>query len=191
MAILVFGLIVFLGVHSARMVVPGMRARVIEKGGGEGAWLWPYTGLALTGLMLIILGYGLARYATPMVYSPPQALRHLALLVMVPVFPLLFATYVRGRIGQVLGHPMLIATILWAVAHLMANGSLADVLLFGSFLIWAALDWYSLVTRNGGKASQRTRPWGRNDVIAVVAGLLVYLVFIFGLHAWLFGVSPL
>lgn len=190
MAILVFGLIIFLGVHSAQIVVPGMRARVIEKG-GVGAWKLPYTGLAVIGLLLIILGYSLARHEAPLLYHPPVMLRHVALLVMLPVFPLLFATYLKGRIKQLVGHPMLLATVLWAVAHLMANGSMADLLLFGSILIWAAFDWRSVVKRQGNATTRGALPWGRNDAVAVVGGVGVYIALVAGLHVWLFGVSPL
>ncbi len=190
MAILVFGLIIFLGVHSAQIVLPGLRSRVIKKG-GVGAWKLLYTGLAVIGLLLIILGYGLARHEAPLLYDPPGMLRHVALLVMLPVFPLLFATYIKGRIKQLVGHPMLLATILWAVAHLMANGSMSDLLLFGSFLIWAALDWRSVVKREGDAALQGVLRWGRNDAIAVVGGVLVYIAFVAGLHVRLFGVSPI
>ncbi len=191
MAILIFGLIVFLGVHSVQIAIPGIRARTIKKGGGVGAWMWPYTGLAIIGLFLIILGYSLARHEAPALYYPSTTMRHLALLVMLPVFPLLLATYIKGRIKQLLGHPMLIATILWAVAHLLANGSLADLLLFGSFLVWAVLDWQSLLKREGTTTSKNAVQWSRTDAAAIMGGLLVYGVFISGLHMWLFGVSPL
>lgn len=128
MAILVFGLIVFLGIHSVQIVRPGLRERIIQKAGSVSAWKLTFSGLATIGLLLVILGYSLARYQTPVWYQPPAGLRHLALLVMLPVFPLLFATYLKGRISQLVGHPMLAATALWAIAHLLANGSMADVL---------------------------------------------------------------
>lgn len=190
MAILVFGLIVFLGVHSVQIVASGFRTRMIAKA-GPGPWKLVYTGMAVIGLVLIVLGYGLARRDPVILYYPPAFLPHLALLVMLPVFPLLFATYIRGRITVLLGHPMLIATVLWAIAHLMANGSLADVLLFGGFLVWAVFDWGSVVGRQTSKAPRSVVAWGRNDVISLVGGLVVYVIFIGGLHAWLFGVSPI
>lgn len=190
MAILVFGLIVFLGIHSVQIVAPGWRARIIAKA-GLGPWKLVYTGMAVIGLVLLILGYSLARRDPLVLYVPPTFLRHLTLLVMLPVFPLLFAAYIKGRITFLLGHPMLIATILWAVAHLMANGSLADVLLFGGFLVWALFDWGSVVARRKSGAPPSPVAWGRNDVISIIGGLVVYGVFIGGLHAGLFGVSPL
>lgn len=190
MAILVFGLIVFLGVHSVQIVAPDFRVRMIAKA-GLGPWKLVYTGMAVIGLVLIVLGYGLARRDPLILYYPPMFLRHVTLLIMLPVFPLLFAAYIKGRITSLLGHPMLIATILWAVAHLMANGSLADVLLFGGFLVWAVFDWASVVRRQESKALPSSVTWGRNDVISLVGGLVIYVIFVGGLHAWLFGVSPI
>ena len=190
MTVLILGLILFLGVHSVQIAVPDIRERIVAWGGGIRAWMWPYTSIAGTGFVLIIVGYGMARHEAPSLYYPPLELRHLAVLVMLPVFPLLLATYIEGRIRQLFGHPMLIATILWASAHLMANGSLADLLLFGAFLVWAALDWRSLLTREGPASSGNRTQWGRNDAIAIVGGLTLYLTVIGGLHALLFGVSP-
>lgn len=190
MAILILGLILFLGVHSVRIVAPDIRAQVVERA-GAGAWKGAYAGVAATGFVLIVVGYWLARHEVPILYYPPVGLRHLALVIMLPVFPLLLATYLRGRVGQALGHPMLIATILWAAAHLMANGSLADALLFGGFLVWAALDWRSAARREGAASPRTAMSWTRNDAIAVAGGLAVYLAFLGGLHFWLFGVSPL
>lgn len=190
MAILVFGLIVFLGVHSVRMIAPGLRQRIIDRTGPL-TWKLAYTGMALIGLSLIVLGYGLARRDPWILYAPPFFLRHVALLVMLPVFPLLLAAYLRGRITVLLGHPMLIATILWALAHLMANGSMADVLLFGGFLVWAVFDWGSNVRRQPSAKGSVQVAWGRNDLISIVGGLVAYGIFVGGLHAWLFGVSPM
>lgn len=190
MAILVFGLIVFLGVHSVQIVASDFRVRTIAKA-GLGAWKLVYTGMAVIGLVLIILGYGLARRDPLVLYDPPAFLGHVTLLIMLPVFPLLFAAYIKGRITSLLGHPMLIATILWAVAHLMANGSLADVVLFGGFLVWAVSDWGSIIRRQESKATPSAITWGRNDAISFVGGLVVYAIFVGGLHARLFGVSPI
>lgn len=190
MTVLILGLILFFGTHSIQIAVPGIRERVVARG-GRGAWMLPYAGLAGAGLVLLVIGYGMARHEAPLLYRPPIGLRHLALTLMLPVFPLLLATYIRGRIGQMLGHPMLIATILWATAHLLANGSLANLLLFGGFLVWAALDWRSLLSRQRAAPPQERKGWGRNDAVAIVGGLALYAAFIGGLHALLFGVSPI
>jgi uncharacterized membrane protein len=109
---------------------------------------------------------------------------------MLPVFPLLVATYFPGRIQSLARHPMLLATILWGIAHLMANGTLADLLLFGSFLLWALADRISM-TRRVQRPIQRAPPAAWNDAVALLAGLALYAGFLFGLHGWLFGVAPI
>src|SRR5690625_3637462 len=120
-----------------------------------------------------------------------MGLRHVALLMMLPGLSLLIAPYLKGRIRDRVGHPMLLATVLWAIAHLLANGGLADVILFGSFLVWALADWWSVLRRTSGQQRVRSGSWGPNDAISVVAGLAVYGLFVAGLHRWLFGVSPI
>ena len=137
-----------------------------------------------------VWGYGLARQAPVVIYVPPSWLRHLSMLLLVFVFPLLLAAYLPGRIQRVTRHPMLVATKLWAVAHLLANGALADVLLFGAFLAWAVADRISLSRREPRPvpAAPASR-W--NDLIAAVVGLGLYVAFVFGGHLWLIGVSPM
>lgn len=193
MTLLILGLILFLGIHSVQIISPGIRACTIEKGGSLGAWMWPYTAIATTGLLCIIFGYGLARQQAALLYTPNTGLQHVALLLMLPVFPLLIATYLRGYIRSLLQHPMLIATVLWALAHLLANGSWADVLLFGAFLIWAVADWLSVRRRQSTESRSTTSitSWHRNDLIAIFAGLLVYGLFIIDLHARFFGAWPI
>ncbi|HLS43360.1 MAG TPA: NnrU family protein [Paenalcaligenes sp.] len=193
MTLLIFGLMLFLGIHSVQIINPRIRARTIEKGGSLGAWMWPYTAIAATGLLCIIFGYGLARPQASLLYSPSPALQHVALLLMLPVFPLLIATYLRGYIRTVLQHPMLIATLFWALAHLLANGGWADVLLFGAFLLWAIADWLSLRRRQSteSRSSTNVTSWHRNDLIAIFAGLLLYGLFIIDLHARFFGAWPI
>jgi uncharacterized membrane protein len=109
---------------------------------------------------------------------------------MLPVFPLTLAAYLPGRIKTAMKHPMLAATMLWAVAHLLSNGLLADVLLFGGFLLWAVCDRISF-QRRPPQVIRTAAPGRFNDLIAVIAGLALYVVFILWAHAWLFGVSPL
>jgi uncharacterized membrane protein len=123
-------------------------------------------------------------------YAPPAGLRHAALLLLVPVFPLLLAAYLPGRIQAATKHPMLAATKLWAVSHLLANGNLADVVLFGSFLVWAVADRISLKRRT--PLPVPGVPPGRwNDGIAIVAGLALYVAFLLWLHKLLIGVRPI
>ena len=191
MSVLVVGLIVFLGIHSVSILAPQWRAAQVGRM-GEGGWKGLYSVVALVGFVLLIYGYGLARQSPVVLYTPPAALRHLALVVMLPVFVLLAAAYLPGRIRAAAKHPMLLATKLWATAHLLANGTLADVLLFGGFLAWAVIDRISVKRRPAQSGRPPEAPPGRlNDVIAVVVGLAIYAVLVMGAHRWLFGVSPL
>lgn len=189
---LILGLVIFLGVHSVSIVAPAARERWLAQM-GEGGWKGLYSLLSFVGLALIIWGYGQARLDPVQLYTPPTALRHLSALLMLPVFPLLLAPYLPGRLKTLTRHPMLVATKLWALAHLLANGTLADVLLFGGFLAWAVADRVS-VKRRERAGLARTVPGlpasGLNDLIAIVAGLGLYLLFVFWAHAWLFGVRP-
>jgi len=192
MLVLVAGLIVFLGIHSVSIVAPAWRAGVVARM-GERPWKGIYSIASGVGLALLIVGYGIARHSPVVLYTPPAVLRHLALLVMVPVFPLLVATYLPGRIKTAARHPTLLAVKLWAVAHLLANGTLADVLLFGGFLVWAVADRISVKRRTPAEAHAvpAAPPRPMNDAIVVVVGLLIYAVFLFWGHRWLIGVSPL
>ncbi len=188
MAVLIAGLVVFLGVHSIAIFSPDARARALAHW-GEGPWKAGYGLISLVGIALVIYGFGLARQAPVVLYAPPLWMRHAAIFFMLPVFPLLLAAYLPGRIKAATKHPMLAAVKLWAFGHLLANGTLADVLLFGGVLAWAVLDRISLKRR---PQAIRTAPPGRfNDFIAIVLGLVLYVVFIGWAHVRLFGVSPL
>lgn len=191
MLVLVLGLAVFLGVHSVSIVAPGWRAATLGRL-GQGPWKGLYSLAAAIGLALVVVGYGLARRDPVLLYSPPAALRHLSLLVMLPVFPLLIAAYLPGRIRTAAKHPMLLAVKLWAAAHLLANGMLADVLLFGGFLAWAVADRISVKGRAvQGHEVPAAPPGAANDAIALVGGLILYAVFLLWAHRWMIGVSPL
>jgi uncharacterized membrane protein len=188
MAVLIIGLAIFLGVHSIAVAAPAFRSRAIARL-GEGPWKGLYALVAAAGFVLILYGFHLARQSPVVLYSPPGWMRHVAFLLMLPVFPLIIAAYLPGRIKAAMKHPMLAAVKFWALAHLLANGTLADVLLFGGFLAWAVVDRISLKRRVQAVA---TLPAGRfGDLIAVVAGLLLYVFFIEWAHLRLFGVSPL
>jgi len=189
MSYLIAGLVVFLGVHSVSIVASGWRERMLARM-GERPWKSIYSLLSLVGFVLIIYGYGVARRDPVVLYSPPYWMRHLTVLLMLPVFPALISSYFPGRIKATLKHPMLVAVKLWAVAHLLSNGMLADVLLFGAFLAWAVFDRISMKWRP--EHVRRTAPPRPvNDVIATVVGLALYAIFLFWLHAKLFGVYPL
>jgi uncharacterized membrane protein len=169
------------------MAAPAWRERMIERL-GEIPWKGVYSVVSLVGLVLIVWGYGMARVEPVGIWAPPTWLRHVALLLMLPVFPLLLAAYLPGRIQTAAKHPMLAAVKLWAFAHLLANGNLADLMLFGSFLAWAVADRISL-KRRGDPQFATVSVWG--DVIAVVVGTAITIWFILQLHGFLFGVTPI
>ena len=189
MSILIAGLVIFFAVHSVSIFKEPWRDSMVAKL-GEWPWKVVYSVVAIIGFVLIVWGYGLARFDPVVLYSPSMWLRHVSILILVPVFPLLLATYLPGRIQSMTRHPMLVATKLWAVAHLLANGTLADVLLFGSFLVWAVIDRISMKRRTH-HFIPGALPSRFNDIIAVLLGLVLYAAFVLWLHMWLIGVSPI
>jgi uncharacterized membrane protein len=190
MIYLIVGLVVFLGVHSVEIFSPTFRSRTVARM-GEGAYKGMYSLLSIAGFVLLAWGYGVARQEPILVYAPPVWTRHLTALLMLPVFPLFLAAYLPGRIKATVKNPMLAAIKAWAFAHLLANGMLADLLLFGSFLLWAVADQISLKRRPVVRPVPGPPPMKYNDLIAVVGGLALYVVFVFWLHVRLIGVSPL
>jgi uncharacterized membrane protein len=188
MLLLIAGLVLFLGMHSFAIVAPAVRESARARL-GEGGWKGIYSLVSLAGFLMIVYGFGMARLAPVVLYSPPVWLRHVAFLLMLPVFPLFFAANLPGRIKTATKHPMLAGVKFWGLAHLLANGLLSDVLLFGGFLAWAVMDRISLKHRT---QQLRSMPPGRfNDAIAIVLGLGLYVFFILWAHLRLFGVSPL
>ncbi len=190
MSLFILGLVLFLGVHSVAIVAPAWRERQIAQR-GEMAWKGLYSVVSLVGFVLLIYGYGIARQSPVVLWTPPAALRHLAMLLLVPVFPLLLAAYLPGRIKTAAKHPMLLAVKLWATAHLLVNGTLVAVLLFGAFLVWAVLDRIAAKRRAVARVVPGAPPSVANDAIAVVGGLMIYGAFVVWGHLWLIGVSPL
>jgi uncharacterized membrane protein len=189
MALLIAGLLLFLGSHSVAIVAAPWRERAIARLGANG-WRGLYSLVSAAGLALIVIGFATARRAPVVLYVPPGWLHWFAIVLLLPVFPLLLAAYLPGRIQRTLRHPMLAGVKLWATAHLLANGTLADLLLFGAFLAWAVLDRISLKRRIPKPVpSAPPRPW--NDALAIVLGLLLYVVAVLWLHRVLFGVAPL
>lgn len=189
MSVLIVGLVIFFGAHSVSIVNRDFRDRMRARL-GEMPWKGLYSLVSLAGFVLMVWGYGLARAEPVVLYVPPLWMRYVAVVLLVPVFPLLVAAYLPSRIGAAARHPMLLATKLWALAHLMANGMLADLLLFGAFLVWAIADRIA-VKRRAAPAAAAPPASLANDVVAVVAGLAIYLAFALWLHAWLFGVAPI
>ena len=192
MIVFLLGLALFLGIHTVAIVAPSWRAQQVARL-GAGRWKGIYSLIAGVGLVLLVVGYGMARREPVVLYSPPAALRHVALLLMLPVFPLLFSAYLPGRIRRAAKHPMLLAVKFWALSHLLANGTLVDVILFAAFLTWAVADRISVKRRAVAEAHDAAAAVGRplNDIIAAVGGLAVYAFFLFWGHRWLIGVSPL
>lgn len=190
MLVLVSGLLLFLGAHSVRIVAPQWRERQVERLGAQ-RWKALYSIVAALGLGLIIWGYARARGEPIVLWTAPVWGRHLASALMLAAFVSWAAVYIAGtHIKAALGHPMVAGTAVWAAAHLLANGNLADLVLFGAFLIWAGIDFVSARARDrrAGKTYPAGR-WGR-DALAVAAGLAGWAVFAFVLHAWLIGVRP-
>ncbi|WP_298814502.1 NnrU family protein [uncultured Roseibium sp.] len=190
MAILITGLVLFFAIHVLPMV-PATRAGLISKI-GENAYKGVFALVSIAGFALIIYGYGVARFeGPPLLYDPPLWLRHVTMLLMVPVFIFLVAAYVPCRIRRALKHPMLVAIKLWALSHLLANGDLASVLLFGTFFLWAVADRISVKRRGPGAgqiAGATAEPGRHTDIVVILIGIVLYGLFVWKLHGWLFGV---
>jgi uncharacterized membrane protein len=153
---------------------------------GAVPWRVLYALVSVAGLVLIFYGYGRARGAPVVLYVPPLWVRDTMIMFMPFVFPLVFAAYFPGVIGTIVKHPMLTGVKLWATLHLTVNGSLADVLLFGSVLAWAVVDRISL-KRRPARPIRTAPPWKWNDAIAIGLGFGVYAAMLAGGHAWLTG----
>ncbi len=188
MELLIIGLLLFLGVHSVAILAPRWRARMVERL-GELPWKGIYSLISAAGFVLLIIGYSHARAAASVLYVPPPPLRYVSFILLLPVFPLLLAAYLPGTIQRRARHPMLVAVKLWATAHLLAIGTVPDVLLFGSFLLWAIADRISVKRR--APRPHPEIPVRHADLIAVIAGLALYVLFLVKLHALLIGVAPL
>lgn len=187
MTILIVGLVVFLGVHSVRILAGPFRDAQVAA--HPKRWKGLYTLVSFLGLGLIIWGWILARPMAPQLYDPPTWGRRAALALVWIAFILLpTANAPTGQIKATVRHPMLLGVIFWSAGHLLANGDQASVTLFGAFLAWAILDLISAL-RRGEPAPVVVKP--RADVIAVFAGTLLWAVFALFLHRALFGVSPL
>jgi uncharacterized membrane protein len=190
MLVLIFGLLIFLGVHSVRIVAENQRTALMARL-GEGGWKGLYSLLSLLGFALIVWGFSLAREQPQWLWMPPGWSRHLAAPLTLLSFVLFVGAYVPGNsIRARLRHPMLLGVKVWALAHLLANGKLADVLLFGSFLLWAILCFRA--ARQRDRAAQIAYPPGRlaPTLLTVVVGVLAWLGFAFWAHGAWIGVRP-
>ena len=191
MLLLVLGLVLFLGVHSVRIFADDWRTAQIARRGAR-PWKLGYTMLSIAGLALIVVGYGEARSVTTMLWVPPVWTRHVAIPLVLIAFVLLAAASIPGtKLKAAVHHPMVLGVKTWAFAHLIANGSVADVVLFGSFLVWAIVDYASLRRRDRRDGIvYLPGSWGR-DAIAVVVGVAAGVIFALWLHRPLTGVNPM
>lgn len=189
MSTFILGLAVFFGIHSTSLLALDWRNRAAAAI-GLSAWRIGYSLVSLAGFYLLVAGYTSARATTGFVYVTPPAFRYLTAILMLPVMTLVLASVLRGRIAARARHPLLLAAILWAVAHLLTHGSVAGVLLFGSFLVWSVATWVSL-ERRPARPPMGFRASAANDMLAVAGGLALYATLVLWLHARLFGVAPL
>jgi uncharacterized membrane protein len=191
MTILILGLVIFLGLHSIRIVSETGRERAIARI-GKGPWKGIYSALSAIGFVLIVWGFARARYDAPQLWTPPTWGRHVTMLLMLVALILLASSgFKRSHIAAAVHHPMLWAVVLWSAGHLMANGSAADLVLFGAFLVWSVADLAACYARDRRSGVVYPEPQLGATAGAIVAGLVVYALLIGGLHLWLFGVSPL
>lgn len=188
---LVLGLVLFLGVHSVRIVADGWRTQTLARV-GEMPWKGLYSVVSAVGLALIVWGYSQARQQPIVLWVPPIGMRHAAALLTLIAFVLLAATYVpRNALKARLHHPMVLGVKVWALAHLLSNGTLADVLLFGSFLLWAVLSFSTARRRDRAQGTVYPHSTAVGTVATVLVGAAAWAAFAFWAHAWLIGVAPL
>jgi uncharacterized membrane protein len=186
LAIMIFGLAVFIGSHVFVTLRP-QRAALIARL-GEGAYKGLFSLVSLIGIILI--GYGFARYRAEGwidVWYPPHWTRHLTDALVWPAIIFIIAAYIPGQIRRVLRHPMLVGVKLWAVAHLIANGDLGSIILFGSIILWAGFDRAMIKRRKDAVAPPIASGGYRGDFVAVVAGTLVYFALGFWFHPLVIG----
>ena len=190
MQYLILGLVVFLGVHSVRIVADDWRTRTISRIGAQ-PWKGLYSVLSLLGFALIIWGFGLARTQPVQLWSPPLAMRHLASLLTLIAFVLLAAAYVPGNgVKARVHHPMVLGVKTWALAHLLANGNLAHVVLFGAFLVWAVFSFTAARRRDRAAGTVYAPGKAVATVSTVVVGVVAWAVFALWLHGWWIGIRP-
>ncbi|WP_432378817.1 NnrU family protein [Duganella sp. P38] len=190
MTILILGLILFLGLHSIRIFAEdwrnAARARI-----GLLAWRAMYSVVSITGFLLIVWGYSLCREAPVVIWTPPPATRHIAALLAVIAFIFIAAAYVpRNGIKARLHHPMTLGVKTWALAHLIANGTLHDILLFGGFLAWAILLYRASRKRDAAQGTAYAAGSVTGTAATIAAGIASAGVFAMWLHAPLIGVRP-
>jgi uncharacterized membrane protein len=189
MTLLLAGLVLFLGAHSVRIVADPWRASMIARI-GRNPWRGLYSLVSLAGLALLVWGYGKARLDPVVLWSPPPWTHYATWALVLPAFVLITAGNLPGtRIRARLGHPMVLGTKLWAFAHLLSNGTLADIVLFGAFLAWAIVDYSSARRRDREAGTVYPPGTPARDATAITIGTLAWFVFGFWLHGPLIGVG--
>lgn len=190
MGLLMLGLVIFLGVHSIRIVADGWRTAMVARLGAS-TWKGLYAVLSAVGLGLVVWGFSLARKQPVEMWWPPTFMRHVAWLLTLVAFVLLAAAYVpRNAIKARLHHPMVLGVAVWAVAHLLANGNVAHGVLFGSFLLWSVLSFRA--ARGRDRAAQTVYPAGTvaGTVMTLAVGCVAWALFAFWAHGVLMGIRP-
>jgi uncharacterized membrane protein len=185
--VMILGLALFFCIHSLT-IQRKLRADVIGAT-GEGGYKIGYSLVSFAGLGLIIWGFAKYRATGWIdVWYPPVAFRHITVALMLPAVIMVVASYIRGRIYTTLKHPMLTGIKLWAASHLLANGDLGSIILFGSFLAWAVFDRISLKSRTDAGGPPIPVGGPGNDLIAIAVGLVAYLALAFAFHPVVIGV---
>jgi uncharacterized membrane protein len=203
---LILGLILFLGAHSVRIWADGWRNQTIEAYGDK-AFKGVHALVSLLGFYLLVVGYGEARLETVVLWNPPRFTKHISILLMLFSSILLMAAYIpRNHFKMRMGHPMVLSVKVWALSHLLANGNLADVVLFGAFLIWAVLNFRSARARDRAmslnaaqdaadltlsESEAKNQAKLLSTVITLVGGMAIWALITFVLHSKLVGVSPM
>ncbi len=191
MALLILGLVVFLGIHSIRIFADPWRARQIEKLGAN-AWKGIYALASLVGFVLIVKGFAAASASSMMVWSPPIWTWHITSALTLIALVLVVAAYVpNNAIKAKLKDPMILGVKTWALAHLLSNGTLAGIVLFGSFLVWAILDFRSCRLRRGAGVQAAPTASGPMTILALALGIGVWIAFALYLHQALIGIKPM
>ena len=192
MLLLIVSLILFLGIHLIRVIAPGWRTSTIASL-GESRWKLGYSLASILSLVLVVYAFGEARQETGILYTPPVWMAHLpSLLMLVAMICLVASLLPPGHIATKTKHPMVLSVKIWALAHLLANGETSSVILFAGFLAWGVVLRIALKRRERrGELVRKPFVSTRYDLLAVIIGLLVFLLFVWRLHVWLIGVQPL
>lgn len=187
---MILGLILFLGPHSIRIFANDWRNRQISQR-GENLWKGIYSIISIVGFVLIVNGYAETRLNPQIIWLPPQWLQHTMAILLLPLFTLIIAAYLPGtKLKSWSGHPMAASVKLWGLTHLLANGTLADIILFTSFMMWGIFDYRASRKRDKKAGVQYPYLGISRDLIATIVGIILWAAFAFYLHEWLIGVRP-